>query len=207
MKKIIATLFACLAMLAVLHVQAQTTQLRFGLKGGLNMTKFSFSDELFDSKNQLGFFVGPSFTFGLPVIGLGAEVSALYNERKVKVDGESVKHKSLDVPLSVRYSIGFSEEACIYAAAGPQFSFALGDKALSFKDDNDLSEVDWKFKNTALSFNVGGGLVINHLQLSATYNIPIGKTSEFTWKDATDKVFHDGDTKASGWQIAVAYFF
>lgn len=207
MKKIITTLFACLAMMAVLPAQAQTTKLRFGLKGGLNLTKFSFSDELFESQNKVGFFVGPSFTFGLPVIGLGAEVSALYNERKVKVDDETVKKKSLDVPLSVRYSVGFSEEACIYVAAGPQFSFALGDKALSFKNDNDLSEVDWKFKNTTLSFNVGGGIVINHLQLSATYNIPIGKTSEFTWQDATDKVFHDGDSKVKGWQIAAAYYF
>ena len=67
--------------------------------------------------------------------------------------------------------------------------------------------MDWKFKNTTLSFNVGGGIVINHLQLSATYNIPIGKTSEFTWKDATDKVFHDGDSKVKGWQIAAAYYF
>ena len=206
MKKYFLTIIACLAFLTAVPAQAQTTKLHFGVKGGLNITEFSFSDKIFSAENKMGFFAGPSFYFGLPVIGLGADISGLYNERKVELDGQSVKRKSLDVPVNVRYSFGFSEEACLYFAAGPQFSFALGDKALSLKSDNDLRDVDWEFKNTVLTFNVGGGLVINHLQISASYNIPISKTGDFKWKEATDKVFH-GDSKTKGWQIAAAYYF
>ena len=205
MKKFFSTIIVIAALLTALPAQAQTTKVRFGVKGGLNISEFSFSDKVFNSENKMGFFVGPTLTFGLPVVGLGADISALYNERKAELNGSDVKQKSLDIPVNVRYSIGFSEEACLYFAAGPQFSFALGDKALSFKG-NDLGDVDWEFKNTAFSFNVGGGFIINHLQISASYNIPIGTTGDYTWKDTVDKVFH-ADSKIKGWRIAAAYYF
>lgn len=212
--------------------RAQSNQVHFGVKGGLTINEFSFSNDVFNSDNKTGFFVGPTFTFGVPFFGLGAELSFLFCQKDMTVEtavdshvitknpGEPVKamsldnfpkvrktitQKTLDVPINISYSLGFSETACIYAFAGPQFTFALGDNALSFKD-NDLRDVDWKLRDTAFSFNVGGGIVINHLQLSANYNVPIGKTGEFSWSDTTDKVFH-ADSKSKGWRIAAAYFF
>ena len=53
-------------------------------------------------------------------------------------------------------------------------------------------------------------MLLNHLQLSANYNVAIGKTGDFNVVDATTGVVTDafkGDAKANSWQIAVTYFF
>ena len=184
---------------------AQNTKVRFGIKGGININEFSFSGDDFKKDNRAGFFVGPTLTFGLPVIGLGAEICGLYDYRTVKINGESIDQKTLDVPLNVHYTVGFSETACAFLAAGPQFSFALDDDVFSFTD-NTLGEVNWQLNDTALSFNVGGGFIINHLQIGVSYNIPISKTCDFDWSDATEKVFH-AHSKSKGWQLSAAYFF
>ena len=199
-----ALLLAFVATLAPVSMQAQTTKLHFGIKGGLNITQFSFDEKVFHSDNKNGFFAGPSLYFGVPVLGLGADLSALYNQKKATVGEETIKQQSIDVPFNLRYSFGFSEGACVFVSAGPQASFMLGDKSLSFKSDNDLDEVDWKFENSAFSFNVGGGIVVGPLQLGASYNIPIGKTGEFTWKETADKVFH---AHSKSWQISAAIYF
>ncbi len=208
MKKIITYIIAAAALMMLpASASAQSTKVHFGFKGGLNINEFSFDDDVFKTDNKVGFFIGPSLTFGLPFMGLGADISALYNQKKMDAGDESIKQQTIDVPVNVRYSIGFSETSCIFVAAGPQVSFAIGDKELTFKNAKDTAEeMNWKLSDSAFSFNVGGGLVMNHLQLGVSYNIPIGKTSEFSWSETTDKVFH-ADSKSKGWQISAAYYF
>ena len=56
MKKILSILMviACLGM--AMPAQAQ---IKFGLKGGLNITTLSFSEDAFKGDNRTGFFIGP----------------------------------------------------------------------------------------------------------------------------------------------------
>ena len=111
------SLLFILCSLLFVSVGAQNTKVRFGIKGGININEFSFSGDDFKKDNRAGFFVGPTLTFGLPVIGLGAEICGLYDYRTVKINGESIDQKTLDVPLNVRYTVGFSETACAFLAA------------------------------------------------------------------------------------------
>ena len=68
MKKFLSTfvIFACLWI--ALPAQAQV---KFGLKGGLNISTLSFSQDVVKGDNRTGFFVGPMVEFTLPVVGLG----------------------------------------------------------------------------------------------------------------------------------------
>ena len=72
-------------LLAATSAQAQ---IKFGLKGGLNVTDMSLSRKVFDADNQAGFFIGPTVKFTLPVMGLGIDAAALYDQRQAKVKGE-----------------------------------------------------------------------------------------------------------------------
>ena len=181
------------------HAQ-EGSKLRFGLRGGVNLTEMTLKDSDFDTDNRMGFFVGPTVKFSLPVVGMGLDISALYNYRESEVAGETVKQHTLDIPLNIRYSIGLGSVANIFAAVGPQVAFNLGDKEV----DLDLVN-DWRFRDSFFSFNVGGGItLINTLELSARYNIPIGNTNDVTWSDASDKVFH---AKTNNWQVGLAYYF
>ena len=211
MKRIFTLVVLAVAM--TMTVQAQG--IKFGVKAGLNITKMSISKDVFDSKtkNKAGFFVGPTLKLSLPM-GFGADIAALYDERSANVEFESsstsysvladehqsssnetIKQKSIQVPVNLRYNIGLSSMAGIYLAVGPQFGFPVADKV--FKTEFG----EYRLKDANLSVNFGAGLsLMGHLEVGFTYNLAAGKSGEFT-------SIKDIDTHNNAWQISAAYYF
>ena len=134
MKKV----FALVVALAAITMSAQA-QIDFGVKGGLNLSKMSASKDALNSSNQLGFFVGPTAKFTLPVVGLGIDVSALFDQRssEVELNGmkETIKQTSLQIPANVRFAFGFGDKASIFIFGGPQIGFNLSGKAKDVFND------------------------------------------------------------------------
>jgi len=199
MKKVLLLLIATVA----LSIPSQA-QVKFGLKGGLNLTNVSldgsFSDNL---KNKEGFFVGPTIKFTVPIVGLSLDASALYDQRSAKVEGadKTIKSQSIQIPINIRYGVGLGSIVNLFAFAGPQFGFNLGDKTQEIKENVE----NWTMKSSNFSANVGlGATLLGHLQITANYNFALGKTGEIEILDAAKKVV---DTKANSWQISAAYFF
>ena len=188
---------------------AQAQGIKFGVKGGLNISKMSFSKDAVKSDNKTGFFVGPAIKLSLPA-GFGLDIAALYDERSADVyggykseedklimntEGETIKQKSIQVPVNLRYNIGFSSLAGLYLALGPQFGFPVADKVF----DTDFGE--YRLKDANLSINFGAGVyVLGHLEVGFTYNLAAGKSGEF-------KNWDDVDTHNHAWQISAAYYF
>ena len=56
MKKVLSVLMVVAAMMFATNANAQ---IKFGLKGGLDVTNMSLSNDVFDASNKTGFFVGP----------------------------------------------------------------------------------------------------------------------------------------------------
>jgi opacity protein-like surface antigen len=197
--------FTLVVLLATMAVAAQA-QVQFGVKGGLNLTNMKFDESVADKSNQAGFFIGPTVKFTLPVVGLGIDAAALYDQRSAKVDDETLKQQSIQIPVNLRYGIGLGSTASVYIFAGPQFGFAIGDKVTEIAND----AFAWRLKDSNLSANVGLGLMLmNHLQVSANYNIALGTTGEVDVNDAIGTAWDTaiGKAKANSWQLSVAYFF
>ena len=201
MKKIFTTIVLMAAMLVAIPAKAGVN---FGIKGGYNITNFSLSN-LSDNvakDNQQGFFIGPSLKIGIPVLPIGFEVAALYDQRDAKADGTTISQKSINIPVNVRYELGLGDMAGIYFAVGPQFGFNIGDKKFSIKG----IENDYKLKDSNLSLNLGAGVrIIKHVEIGFNYNIALGKTGEFEIVDGVKDVVGKG--KANAWQISAAYYF
>ena len=202
MKKLLTVVVLFAALMTAVPAKAEV---KFGVKGGLNLTNIRFDSSVADKSNQAGFFIGPTVKFTLPIVGLGIDASALYDQRKSTVGSDSgneisVKQQSIQIPINVRYGIGLGSSASIYFFAGPQFGFNVGDKTIT------STVADWTFKSSNFSANVGAGLMLlNHLQVSVNYNFAFGKTGDFS-VDALGQVFKE-DAKLNAWQIGVAYFF
>lgn len=200
--------FTLVVLLATMAVAAQA-QVKFGVKGGLNLTNMKFDNSVANKSNQTGFFIGPTVNFTLPVVGLGIDASALYDQRSAKIDGseDKLKQQSIQVPINLRYGFGLGNTASLYLFAGPQFGFNIGDKSANIIDN----ALEWRLKDSNLSANVGVGLMLlNHLQVSANYNIALGTTGESNVISTTASTVGNlvtGKTKANAWQISVAYFF
>jgi hypothetical protein len=197
--------FAMALLLAAMSVTPATAQVQFGVKGGLNLTNMKFSKSAFDTKNQAGFFIGPTVKFTLPIVGLGIDASALYDYRSAKIDDRKVektlKQHQIVIPINLRYTVGLGDAANVFFFAGPQVGFNIGDKDQTIVKD----ALEWRLKESNFSVNVGiGATVLSHLQVTANYNIACGKTGEVTVKDGVDAAFKG---RNNAWQIGVAYFF
>ena len=183
-----------------------SAQLKFGVKGGLNITDMSLSSDVFETSNRTGFFIGPTVKFTLPIVGLGIDASALYDQRESELtnaDNEvtKIKQQAINIPINLRYDIGLGSLAAIYLAAGPQFGFNVGDKNQTLFDD----VADWKLNSSNFSVNVGAGvMLLSHLQVGANYNIVCGKTGKITYLDGVESVFRG---RSNSWQISMAYYF
>ncbi len=193
MKKIIAALLLTIAM-----VMPSEAQVKFGLKGGLNLTKMSVSniDETFSNKS--GFFIGPTIKFSLPIVGLGMDAAVVYDQREGKLDNadETLKQQSIQIPIHARWSFGLGSTANFFIFAGPQFGFNVGDGEKKYKVS------DWSLKTANISGDVGLGItLLSHLQLTGSYNFALSKSAEVTVNGKTGKV------KNNAWQIALAYYF
>lgn len=198
MKKIFTTIVLMAAMLVAIPAKAG---INFGIKGGYNITNFSFSEDVIAKDNQQGFFIGPSLKIGIPVLPIGFEIAALYDQRDAKLEGEKISQKSINIPINVRYELGLGDMAGIYVAAGPQFGFNIGDKKFSFSNAN-----DYEMKDSNLSLNLGAGIrLVSHLEIGFNYNIALGKTGEFNKVDGAKNLVGNG--KANAWQISAAYYF
>lgn len=194
MKKLLSTLMviACLA----LAIPAQA-QIKFGVKAGLNVSKLHLSENIVSKDNRAGFFIGPTAEFTLPLLGLGIDGSVLYNQFGVDSEKGTSTKKSIEIPINLRWTVGFSSLVGAYVAVGPQFGFNVGDRW--------FDEV-CEFKKNTTSFNVGAGLkLLGHLQVGATYNFALkdnGKIHDDDIEDLATIGF-----KQNTWQVSVAYLF
>ena len=195
MKKFLLVLMSCVA----LSASAQTKLVRFGVEGGLNVNKMSFSKDLLSSENRCGFFVGPKMYVKIPLVGLGADAAVLYSlngASKVDNNGD-VHNKNLsyfEIPVNLRYDVSFLKIAGAYVATGPQYNIALNSM-------DALNEVDMT-RRSSWGWNVGVGLKLwDKLQFGVTYTIPVSGLNSETLNDVIVNV------KQKTVQVRVAYIF
>lgn len=208
-------LFALVVAFAAITMSAKA-QIDFGVKGGLNVTSMSLDAKVLDSSNQMGFFIGPTAKFTLPVVGLGIDASLLFDQRSSDVELETnegyvlsnkIKQQSIQIPVNARFAFGLGDAASVYVFAGPQFGFNLGGNKNVFEN-----AAEWKFSSSNLSGNIGAGvMVLKHLQASVSCNFPLGKTGEFEVENYFAEKIGKNGSKSSGkmnaWQLSVAYYF
>ena len=202
MKNLVKLFFVAVALVFATPTDAQV---KFGLKGGLNVSNLSLSHEVLESSNRMGFFVGPTLKVTLPLTGLSADISALYNQSDAKLDDKTVSHKYIDIPLNARYGIGLGSVG-LFAFAGPQVSFNVGNENFNFSS-TDSYKSTFQMKKSLFSVNVGAGITISKIQLTANYNIPIGKTGDLSVMEVADNVISGTKVRNNTWQVGLAYFF
>lgn len=226
MKKLFMILVCALALGAMNPAQAQV---KFGVKGGLNVTNMTFTKDIFDASNKAGFFIGPMVKVSLP-LGLSVDAAALYDQKSAKVtyqyteissrepadidavhqyDGwQDVKQQSINVPVNLRYAVGLGSMANIFFFAGPQWGFNIGRKNYETGSYNANEKRNFlSFKNSNFSINVGlGATLLKHLQVSANYNIACGKTADISYGKALESIAK-ARSRSNCWQIALGYWF
>lgn len=209
MKKTLIILFSLLAFTAA-HAE-----IHWGIRGGYNITKMSFSNSVLSSSNQKGFYVGPTVKVGL-ALGFGLDLSAIYDQREASsdlyvtpLDGTyiyndqfpALKRKTLSLPLNLRYHFGVSDVFNVFVFVGPQFDFSLN-------SDIQRTDVKWSWNSSTYSANIGAGITLaEHFELRVNYNIPCSESGKFNITDAYNKASDGINGKTGAWQIGAAIYF
>ena len=118
MKKIFSVLMVAVALMMAAPAQAQL--IKFGVKGGLNMSKIDWKGGVEGNKdNTTGFFIGPMAEVTLPIIGLGIDGALMYSQR----GKDEYKEQGLEIPINLKYTIGLGSLLGVYLSAGPDFFY------------------------------------------------------------------------------------
>lgn len=185
MKKIIMTAAAVMA-----FAFSNAQEVKFGVKGGINLS--NFTGDIEDNTSKVGFQVG-----GFAEIKVSDKFSVqpelLYSEQGTKYDGdEDFKYNFsyLNVPVMAKYYVAdkFSLEA------GPQIGFLLSAKAKG--EEGDISvDADVKdfFETIDLGLNFGAGYdFTENLSAGLRYNLGllnIAKTEDGDDSKLNNSVF------------------
>ena len=206
MNKIMKRILTLVVLLSAITMTTQAQLVKFGVKGGLDLVSMSFNEQVFDTSNKAGWFIGPTVQVNL-LAGLGADIAAFYDQKTTEVNNETIKMKSILVPLNVRYKFGLGKTVGLYVAAGPQFAFNVGDSEFKWTDKTSYQNT-FQLKKSNFSINLGAGVYLTeHLEVGFAYNIPMGKTADVEKYNNYEMRGFIEDTKAKSWQISAAYFF
>ena len=192
MKKLYTILAITVAILVAMPSQAQVS---WGVRAGANLVNMKMTSDVLGSKNNAGFYAGPTVKFTVPIVGLSLDASALYDQRTAKVTEGDVeneyKQQTIQIPINIRYGWGLSSMANVFLFAGPQFGFNVSKKY-----------EDWSWKSSQFSVNIGiGATVLNHVEVKANYNVVCGKSAS-----VVDETL-SGNSRYNAWQLGLAYYF
>lgn len=198
MKKIVSLLFiSCMALFLSVPAQAQ---IKFGVKGGVNISRVHFNKDIKSPSNVTGFQIGPMIETTVPLLGIGIDLALLYSQRGMKILGEEIKTDYMEIPLNLKWKSSLPLVKP-FLAIGPYMGFRIGgDKRWEFANDQITT------KNFAAGLNFGGGVeMLNHLQIGLNYGL--GLSDNYTYRPITAGEADRSTGKNRGWSITAAILF
>ncbi len=224
MKKILSFLTVCAVALSINF--SANAQVKFGIKGGLNMTNLSsglVSDVTNVFKSYTGFNAGVALHIGLP-LGFAIQPEVLYartgSNLKLLPDGGLLDqvlqdHKTsfivgnIQVPIGIQWGIKLGPVRP-YAQVVPYIGFPISYAIKSELGGEVKTEPNDGYKSFDYGVGAGIGLDVWKFQLSARYNWSLGT---LTTEDGNGTIFEQikgkdkGDATLSGFEFSLALFF
>lgn len=184
---------------------------KFGPKVGVTVNDLHFNSDMFNSENRAGWTAGAMMEFRVPVIGIGADLSAMYVRRNSRFLTENNLNKNdrdyFEIPLNLRYNFSLpviGNYVAPYILVGPSVSFLTSKRKFGVDMADDFVAT-YKNKSVDWALNFGIGIqIVSHLDISARYGLGLTK--------AVNAVSHTNygagiEGKNRYWTISAAYLF
>ena len=191
-----------LVILMVFIAVPAKSQLKFGIKGGVNISSVHMKSDILKADNVTGFQIGPMIETTIPLIGIGLDAAILYSQKGMDVKSEAgtstnVKKDYIDVPVNLKWKFGLPIIKG-YLAAGPYIGFRVGGDKFWEIPGSVVGQV--KAKNFSAGLNFGAGVeLISHLQVGINYGL--GLTDNYSAEK------YDMNARNRGWSITAAILF
>jgi hypothetical protein len=179
-------------MFAVTNMQAQ---IKFGPKVGLNLSTMTLksSGVSFDPKTYVGFNAGVIAEISLPA-NLALQPGIFYSAKGSKFtfgeESGTISPSFIEIPVNVLYKFDVGGLK-IFVNAGPYFAYGIGGKIKSGSESQDIefgsAEKD-DLKPLDIGLNVGAGVEISNIIISANYGLGLANLSPVTTNDTEMKI-------------------
>lgn len=202
-------IFSLVAFFALLIAGTNTTsaQLRLGVRGGLDIDSKKVDLNTLKASNQLGYFIGPTLEFIVPISGFGADASLLYGRKEYKItevqnDATLSDYNYISIPVNIKQRIrlfGFG----VFVSGGFYGNVKISGGNITVEDANNILQ-EYKSKN--FIFGIGGGAgvtVFSKLDLGIYFRGDLTKSYKDEYMDAG--VFQS--KKNQRWSVALNYYF
>ncbi|MBK7713266.1 MAG: PorT family protein [Bacteroidales bacterium] len=207
MKNSLRLLFALFIMFAVTGVQAQV---KFGPKAGVNLSTMTLKSSglSLDPKMLIGFHAGIISEIGLTE-NLKLQPGILFSSKGSKYELSLLEQAFeltmspgvIEVPVNVLYSFGAGTTK-LNLFAGPYVAYGFTGKIKSSGESLDISygsTIDDDMKPLDFGLNIGAGVNINGLLITAQYGLGLANLSP----DSSD----DTEIKNQVIGISIGYLF
>lgn len=202
-------IFTALIILSFININTAMSQLRFGLKGGFDVSNHQINKDILNTHNRLGFQIGGTIELMAPIIGLGGEFSVLYGHQEgdsnLELKDSGTKYELSDydylrVPLNLKKKFSLLGVLGAFIQAGPYVEFKLN--GADFKEKESIEE-QWESKSFGAGINAGAGVeLLNHIELGMYYRKSL--TSNYSDDKGIDDLLKK---KPHNWSVNLTYFF
>ncbi len=196
---------ALFVLICVLSINTASAQFRLGVRGGVDVASNKLKTDILKASNRLGFQIGPTAEFVVPISGFGGDISVLYGHKEYKIsekqDNASLSdYNYISVPINLKQRIKL----------GPLGLFVTGGIYGNVKvgDDNaqNANEVVNAFKHKNFIFGLGAGAGVTLFR-----NIDLGMYFRGDLTDNYKEEYMDADTfqnkKNQSWTVGLNYYF
>jgi hypothetical protein len=156
-------------------------QLRFGVKAGVNFSKFNTKEQVLQT-NGTAWQAGLATQFKIPVVGLGIQPELLYSVHK----GNDKSIGYFNIPVNIRWQPLPIPLIKPIILAGPYFGYAVNYKGFN----SDIKRLDW-------GIGLGAGVEVWKFQVEGRYN----------WGLQNLRGIRDFSLKNNVFTLSAIYFF
>lgn len=210
MKKLNLRLLLILC-LALLNIGLASSQIRFGLTGGFDVSSNRINKDILNANNRLGFQVGGTMEVMAPIVGWGGEFSILYGHQKYDIkdykgdnqnDFDLSNYNYLRVPLNLKKKFSVVGLFGVFIQAGPYLEFKLSGADLTESEQGSIIN-KYKSKSFGAGINAGAGVeLLNHLEVGMYYRKAL--TDNYAENSGLGNILKK---QPSNWSVNLTYFF
>ena len=190
MKKLIVTITALIILMTSDHAAANDSDMKFGVKAGVNLASWSLEDpQGFDQKMKMGFAFGPTLNYKIQD-KLFLNVDAVFSQKGATLEksegGQTVTNTAsatyISVPAAVSYKLMDEKNYTLGANAGVYLGLLMG----KIKSETESvvgtteTESDGESLDYGLSFGVDGSFNVadNWINFDIRYELGLADVSK-----------------------------
>ncbi|MDH6308140.1 opacity protein-like surface antigen [Dysgonomonas sp. PFB1-18] len=194
-----------LFLLSVFNIHSSSAQIRFGVRGGVDVISNKLDFKILKASNRLGYHIGPTLEFIVPASGFGADVAVLYGRKEYKIqdkesDASISDYDYISIPVNIKQRFNILAIG-VFVTGG-----VYGNVKVSGGDINNIGDVvdEYKAKNFIFGLGAGAGVtILKHVDLGIYFRGDLTKRYGDEYMDAG--VFQN--KKNQTWTVGLSYYF